>query len=224
MTIFEFCEARPMGEVEESKELGRRFLDAYGRRMELYRRRFELEGLIHDRLVEQRTLRKAIETNKTSEDENRPRQQDQATMFGTGIHRLSVVNIGELPKENPEMFHTETAIFPIGYMCRKKYKKHNMYGKKTKDRILYICTVDPQKGPVITADDGREWSGPNVWADFVDSFEDGSEYKALAEFFGFGNPVLGKKIEGLGDTSIFRKYIPWANRTKAPPHTESMQY
>ncbi|ADM11111.1 uncharacterized protein Eint_021140 [Encephalitozoon intestinalis ATCC 50506] len=199
--------------MEEEGKLAERFVKAYNRRVELYRQRYALEDSINAKLVDQCALKKAIEMNKELDKKDQPRPPDQGTMFGTGMHRLSLVDIGRLPTENLDMFHTETAIYPVGYMCRKKYKKHDAYKKKAKDRILYICSVDPQKGPIITADDGRKWYGPSMWKDFVESIEGGTEYKSVEEFFGLGNSALARKIESLGDLSAFKKYIPLNKRS-----------
>ncbi|KAG5859561.1 F/Y-rich N-terminus protein [Encephalitozoon hellem] len=198
--------------MEGEENLAKRFVDAYNRRVELYMQRQALEDAINKGLIDQRTLKEAIEMNKDLGSREQSRPPDQGTMFGTGIHRLSLIDIGRLPTDNVDMFHTETAIYPVGYMCRKKYKKHNAYKKKAKDRILYICSVDPHKGPIISADDGRKWYGPTMWRDFVDSIDGAIEYKSVEEFFGFGNSALVKKIESLGDLSPFKRYIPLNKR------------
>lgn len=198
--------------MEEDGSKARRFVDAYNKRIELYMRKHKLSDSINTKLVEQCVLKKAIEMNRQEREKHWLKQTDQNAMFGTGIHRLSLVSIGEFPTENLDLFHTETGIYPVGYMCRKKYKQHNTYSKKSKDRVLYVCSVDPQKGPVITAEDGREWSGKEIWTDFTNSIGD-VEYKSLEEFFGFGNAALVRKIEGLGDVSVFRKYVPLDKRS-----------
>ncbi|AFN82584.1 hypothetical protein EROM_021090 [Encephalitozoon romaleae SJ-2008] len=198
--------------MEEEGKLAKRLVDAYNKRVELYMQRRSLEDSISAKLIDQRALREAIEMNKGLDRKEQAKPPDQGTMFGTGMHRLSLIDIGKLPTDNIDMFHTETAIYPVGYTCRKKYKKHNTYKRKAKDRILYICSVDPHKGLTISADDGRKWYGPTMWKDFVDSIEGTVEYKNVEEFFGFGNSALAKKIESLGDLSPFKKYIPLSRR------------
>ncbi|UYI28311.1 F/Y-rich domain-containing protein [Encephalitozoon cuniculi] len=199
--------------MEEEDELARRFMNAYNKRVELYRQRRMLEDAIDTKLSDQRTLREAIDMSRGMSGREKSKQPDHGTMFGTGIYRLSLVDMGKLPTENLDMLHTETAIYPVGYTCRKKYKRHDTYKKKAKDRILYICSVDPQKGPVITADDGRKWFGPNMWEDFVNSVGGVAEYKSTEEFFGFGNPALARRVESLGDLSTFKKYVPLSKRS-----------
>lgn len=196
----------------DEDRLESRFVEAYNRRVELYRQMDVAEEAIGTKLALQCALRKAIEMNKGLRRKEEPKVLDQGTMFGTGIYRLSLVDIGRLPTESLDLFHTETAIYPVGYACRKKYKRHDTYKRRSKDKVLYVCSVDPQRGPVITADDGREWSGPGMWEEFVGSVGGAPEYKGVEEFFGFGNPALVRRVESLGDLSAFKKYVPLSKR------------
>lgn len=196
------------------EDLARRFSDAYSRRTALHREAARLRASVRARTTEQSVLRKAIQMHRTQRREERQRPADQAMMFGTGMHRLSLISLGELPTENLDLFHTEAAIYPVGYMCRKKYRRHSAYRKRTKDKVMYVCSVDREKGPMITADDGEEWSGPHVWSDFIRCTGGETEYRGMDEFFGFANPMLAKKIESLGDTSRFARYVPVDSRPK----------
>ena len=163
---------------------------AYNKRAEIYKQKSKFTSIIHTKLIEQCALEKAIVLNKEQKHEDQSKSLDQTTtMFETGTHRLSLVNIGKLTTENLDLFHTEIAIYPLGYVCRKKYEKHNSYKKKTKDK------------------------SPNIWEDFVNNIGDVTEYKNLGEFFGFGNSALVNKIEALG-ISILKKYIPWDKRPR----------
>ncbi|TBU19369.1 hypothetical protein CWI42_021130 [Ordospora colligata] len=199
----------------EKDAFAKRFVDAYRRRKELHNLRRMACERINKKMVDQQVLRRAIEKSKgMNTSDLQQSQTEQAAIFGTGAYRLSLIEIGRLPTEDPERFHTETAIYPIGYACRKKYRGHDTYNKRSRDRILYICSVDAEKGPVIMADDGREWHGPGMWEQFVNSIGNVVEYKNMEEFFGFINPMLAKKIESLGDVSICKRYIPWNKRAK----------
>jgi hypothetical protein len=193
-------------------DLAKRFMEAYATRQMLYLERSRVERELRERLDEQQILRRAIESNAVQESPSTP--AEQATLYGAGIHRISVSSLGAFPTGDANRFYTETAIFPVGYTCKRKYRRHDSYTRNAKEKITYICTVEEGRGPVIRAEDGREWAGMDLWPGFCGSFSEPCELKSLAEFFGLSIPHLCRKIEALGDASIFHGYIPCDSRTK----------
>jgi hypothetical protein len=203
------CFKEPM--VSEGEELARKLIDAYNTRHMLYLERTRIQQEIRDRLNEQQVLRRALE-NSTVQEAPLASSAEQATLYGAGIHRISVSSLGAFPTRDYERFHTETAIFPVGYVCKRKYRRHNSYLKSNRDKIVYLCTVDEEKGPVIRAEDGREWAGIDLWPSFCEALGEPCEFKSLGEFFGFSIPHLCRKVEMLGDTSVFHRYTPCDKR------------
>lgn len=139
--------------------------------------------------------------------------QRPAILVGNAQHRMSIVCLGKLPQINHDLYHTPDVIYPPGYVMRRRFKSHKFYTRKP-GRIFYTGRVVgyPEMFEIST-NDGYTWAGPNVWTDFVKSFDEPvCEYRSVEDFFGLSHPSVQKFIEDLGDLTPFKKYIPLKNR------------
>lgn len=129
-------------------------------------------------------------------------------ILGNSFYRVSITNIGTFPPYK----HTPTTIYPIGFTSKKRYKRHSEYKKTAKDKVLYVCSIEPS-GIRIAADDGYVWEGPGCWERFVESIGCDNEYKSFEEFTGLAHPNVTRMIEKIGDVGKLPGYIPLDRRT-----------
>lgn len=131
-------------------------------------------------------------------------------ILGSAYTRMAIDNLGELPTENLNDFHTEKYIFPINYTMRRKFLSHNSSQEK-KEKISYTCKIT-ENGFLIQSEDGYVYEGREGFENFKSNFD--VEIGTIEEFFGFNNPTLQIYIETLGDVSVFKNYIPIKERKK----------
>lgn len=117
--------------------------------------------------------------------------------------RASIVNIGTFPPYK----YTKDKIYPIGYSVKKRGNPHKNYKKSLQNRVLYLCTIEPD-GIVITADDDYVWKGEDLWEKFTADVSLSKEIKSVEDFIALNHPVIQKLIEEIGDISSFKDYVP----------------
>lgn len=137
---------------------------------------------------------------------------DQKTLYplivGNGLSRASIADIGAFP---PFGF-TQNCIYPINYKVKKRFKPHAYYKKSLSNKVLYLCCIG-NDGITITADDGYQWKGENLWNEFKSDLGIENEFSSLEDFMVLNNPTVIKMIEGLGDISLLSGYKPLSERT-----------
>ncbi|KAF7683789.1 hypothetical protein TCON_1013 [Astathelohania contejeani] len=134
-------------------------------------------------------------------------------IVGHSNFRMSIVNPGVLPSPDQSRYWTTTAIFPIGYRAKRKYKPHLQYAKKEKEKIIYYMTVHPDDRFLeIEADDGKIWNGDNAWELFKEQCDGASDYKNIEDFFGFRQQSVIRMIESMGDVSLYSGYVSLSER------------
>lgn len=124
-------------------------------------------------------------------------------IVGNSQSRASISNIGSFP---PYSFN-QNCIYPINYTVKKRFKPHVNYKKSMNNRVLYVCTIE-NDGIVVTADDGYEWRGANLWASLKRDLGVIDEFSSIEDFMSLTNPSVIKMIEGIGDISEFEGYVP----------------
>ena len=128
-------------------------------------------------------------------------------IVGNGLSRASIVEIGEFP---PFGF-TQNCIYPVNFKVKKRFKPHMYYKKSLSNKVLYLCCIN-KDGIVITADDGYEWKGENLWNEFKSDLGIENEFSSLEDFMTLNNPTVIKMIECLGDISLLSGYVPLSER------------
>lgn len=197
---------------EKIKALVNRYIKAYQEKIDLYKKYRELLKELES-LEKQETILKDIMSRcygKTREAGHA--KQQCPIILGSSLTRMSVISLGKLPEKEWERFHSQNAIYPIGYTMRRKYYMHKYYQKKSKNKVTYTCTITKDDVFSIKADDNHRWSGKDCWEKFKSDFDTEMVFKDVEDFFGFTHITLMHLIEGLGDISRFRNYIPVAER------------
>jgi hypothetical protein len=128
-------------------------------------------------------------------------------IVGNGLSRASIVEMGEFP---PFGF-TQHWIYPINFKVKKRFKAHAYYKKSLGNKVLYLCCIT-KDGIVITADDGYQWKGENLWNEFKSDLGIENEFCSIEDFMSLNNPTVIKMIESLGDISLLNGYIPFSER------------
>lgn len=131
-------------------------------------------------------------------------------ILGSASTRMAIDNLGELPTENLENFHTEKYIFPINYTMRRKFISCNN-PTEIKDKMSYTCKVT-ENGFIICTEDGNVFEGSKGFDKFKSYFD--FDIGSIEDFFGFNNPTLQVYIESLGNVSAFKNYVPIKERKK----------
>lgn len=189
-----------------------RYIKAYKDKIGLYREQDELLKKLDD-LEKQEVIFKDIMARcygKSAEREDF--QHSYPIILGASLTRMSVTNLGRLPDADDERFHSRTEIYPIGFTMKRKYAMYKHYKRKAKSKVTYTCSINKEHVFCIKADDGQKWEGEDCWEKFKDDFEGKMKFKSIEEFFGFTHTTLQQLIEGLGDTSQFKNYIPFEKR------------
>lgn len=203
------------GNDEHTESLANRYIEAYKDKINLYKEQDELLGRL-EVLEKQETIFKDIISRCYGKGMEADETKHQyPIILGSSHTRMSVTNLGVLATSNEERFHTQTAIYPIGYTMRRKHLMHKSYKKKTKNKIIYTCTIDRESVFKIKADDGCKWEGDTCWERFTENFDGKTKFKDIEDFFGFTNATLQQLIEGLGDINRFTKYVPVEERRGA---------
>lgn len=197
---------------EKVKALVSRYIEAYQEKIDLYKTQSRLIKELAC-LEKQEVIFKDIMSRcygKTHEID--PARQQYPIILGSSLTRMSVLDLGKLPDERIEHFHSPNVIYPIGYTMRRKYYMHKHYQKKNKSKVTYTCKITKEDVFDIKADDGYRWAGEDCWEKFKNDFEIEMRFKDIEDFFGFTHTTLVQLIESLGDTSRFRNYVPVAER------------
>ena len=122
----------------------------------LYRELTKYKSDLEVKLKEQEILKRAV-VLIAIEEEKEVLNEANPAVFGTGYNRITVLSFGSLPTADIDKFYTTDAIFPIGFVSRRKYIKHKLYEKNTiKEKIIYVCSFSV-KGPKIVAEDDKQW-------------------------------------------------------------------
>ncbi|ELQ74983.1 putative FY-rich [Trachipleistophora hominis] len=189
----------------------------------LFKEREELyvkKELTYNKLKE-RIKREGILTHILRLNLRRPVQKvtHQPIILGSSLYRMSVLNVGELPKPSQKEYITPTIVYPINFISKRKYKKYNGCPSKSKDKIFYICKIHDNKDMFEISCDYKKWVGKDCWNEFVKDFDAVSEYNSMEEFFGLKHPQLQRIIEEKG-TDELTEYVP-LNRRKENGKTEN---
>ncbi|EOB13384.1 hypothetical protein NBO_78gi001 [Nosema bombycis CQ1] len=75
----------------------------------------------------------------------------------------------------------------------------------------YECEIT-EEGKIIKSEDGKIWSGPDLWVNFSKCFPSNFEFKNIEHFFGLNYKPIVHKIEKLGDLSNFGEYVLYEDR------------
>ncbi|TBT98598.1 hypothetical protein CWI39_2360p0010 [Hamiltosporidium magnivora] len=195
---------------EISKFIAEKFVKNYTKKTHLYEERNELEIEIANLEVKKNAFIDILKPESISESTDK---KIFPLILGTPALRMSITTLGSLPTHDHIKFHNKNTIYPIGYQCKRKYKPHNRYTKNNQDKIFYFCTVkDTDHILEISTNDGRKWTGIDLWGLFVQDFDEVTEYGNVDEFFGLNHPTVQKMIEELGDISVFVNYLPLKER------------
>lgn len=186
---------KPMGVFAEA------FRKAYLRKYELFLKKAALRRQLAE-VVEARALLGCCISRCAA------RVSAYPIILGSSTYRVSITSIGTFPPYK----YTPTTIYPVGFTSKKRYRRHRDYKRAPRDKVLYVCTIEPS-GFRIVADDGHVWEGPGCWERFVESVGGSSEYGSFEEFTGLAHSSVTRMIEKIGDVSKFDGYIPLDRRT-----------
>lgn len=202
-------------EKAATEELVNRYIKAYKDKIDLYREQDELLKRLDD-LEKQEVIFKDIMARCYGKNvEKEDIHHSYPIILGAAMTRMSVTNLGRLPDAGDERFHSKTAIYPVGFTMKRKYTMHKHYKRKAKSKVTYTCSISREHVFCIKADDGHKWEGENCWEAFRDDFDGKMKFRSIEEFFGFTHTTLQQLIEGLGDTSQFKNYVPLEKRKSA---------
>lgn len=137
----------------------------------------------------------------------------QPIILGCSFYRMSVLNIGEVPKYFQKDHYNSNFIYPINFVSKRRYNKYNGCPTKSKEKIFYRCMIHDSKDIFEISCDYKKWTGKDCWEKFVSDFDSVSEYNSLEEFYGLTNPQLQRMIEEKGITEL-TDYIPLNERKK----------
>ncbi|TBU06186.1 hypothetical protein CWI38_2624p0010, partial [Hamiltosporidium tvaerminnensis] len=121
---------------------------------------------------------------------------------------FSVFNLGKFPKNNNKQFYSSKYIYPIGY---KSFRIFESFLSKNFRSQIYECTILSINNCLdmeIKVDDQYKFSGSSIWSNFCQKFEYPLPFCNVEEFFGLECKELMKKIESLGDITVFEGYQP----------------
>ncbi|ELA48018.1 hypothetical protein VCUG_00441 [Vavraia culicis subsp. floridensis] len=163
--------------------------------------------------LKERVKREGILTHILHSNVQQPAKKiaHQPIILGSSLYRMSVLNVGELPRPSQKQYITPTTIYPINFVSKRKYKKYNGCPSKSKDKIFYLCKIHDNKDVFEISCDYKKWVGRECWNDFVKDFDGVSEYSNMEEFFGLTHPQLQRIIEEKG-TEELKEYVPLSKR------------
>jgi hypothetical protein len=128
-------------------------------------------------------------------------------------YALAIFDLGALPPSDAPGFVLPGCIYPIGYRSKRSYKSNRGNGY-----VLYDCGVDMEDNDLsfyIKSKDGISVRGKDdVWERFCAHFDDEVVFDTLEDFMGLNNLHVQRYIEGLGNISSYRNYVPVNERAK----------
>lgn len=128
-------------------------------------------------------------------------------IVGNSLSRASITDLGTFPPFQ----YNEKYIYPLGYTVKKRFKPHKNYKKSLGNKVLYLCSIS-KNGITIVADDGFEWKGDQIWESLKEDLGIENEFNSLEDFMVLSHPTVIKMIEGLGDISLLKGYVPLSER------------
>lgn len=195
----------------DTQKLLERLSDAIKMKYELKKNKKELSKKIDEKCKLEQYLHTIIQIN---EQKTIIKESNTHILAGNAQYRLSVSNIGTLPKKDFDLYHNKNVIYPINYTMRRRFKSHKFYTRKP-GKIFYECKISEYPNLFeIKTNDGYTWKGNDIWDDFKNSFDQFEDYNSIDDFFGLTHPTILELIENLGDVSVFKNYIQLKNRSR----------
>lgn len=135
--------------------------------------------------------------------------RDYPIIIGNASTRMSVLVLGTLPSPSDSHLIKQKAIFPVGFVAKRKYKMHENCKKKTVDeKIFYLCKVG--EVPYIECVCGKRYVDKE-WELFKSDVKC-TEIENMEDFFGLTYGGIVKMIEEMGDVSVYEGYVRLKDR------------
>ncbi|WUR05090.1 uncharacterized protein VNE69_12075 [Vairimorpha necatrix] len=157
------------------------FSRVFTTRVKLYSKKIALEKQINEKIKEQQVLKTILQ-----QEDKLPLKEFSFSLSKGPDTYFEILEISRNNKNEEDS--------GLVYKARRVYQSY-----KDSTKMTYLCEIKKTEY-FITAEDGVQWKGQDVWKEFSENFKNTIEFKNIEHFFGLTYKPVQTRLEKINET------------------------